>query len=452
MKRILLLLALLPSLAGATDCYLIGSGNWTNPAIWSPSVPTSSDSVYMTNSSLTVTSSAAAVTIQNLYHSGGTSIWSVAAPPRLTVVSNLVFSSGYIFSGSGADSQFRVVANNADLVSLTGSGYINRLAFSQAVVVVNTNAIPANGNTVQYASTGTFVFASMTVTSSLLYVWTKDLVVSNCNVYFRSFNISTAGGSWLVTNASVNVDTTGEPGFGIAGATTGTVVDSTINDARVNGTPAGVMVLNNSTYNLGVRSAVAWNRTVLGGNGTINFTLASTPVLSVNSNILANVKILSGVNLGAALSGNGYTSLMLSNIVSRGYAITTPTNFTLYGSTLTNSTITASGINWISGNNNMTGSVVRLLSGASNLTNYWRLSVVGAASLTNANINIASNLYSEASTASLNLSGGTLTVTGQSLFAGTISNGVIGASAPVTAERAQGVSGRINSIEQMGAE
>jgi hypothetical protein len=129
------------------------------------------------------------------------------------------------------------------------------------------------------------------------------------------------------------------------------------------------------------------------------------------------------------------TTLYSTNTITAGASAITVSNFTAN--------------TWTPGT-----SVVRLTSGGMfNATNGATLSVVsGGVTLTNAAISCSGTIYSEAPSACLNLSGGTLTVTGQSLFSGTISNGTLGASAPVTAERTQGVSGRINSIEQMGAE
>jgi hypothetical protein len=87
-----------------------------------------------------------------------------------------------------------------------------------------------------------------------------------------------------------------------------------------------------------------------------------------------------------------------------------------------------------------------------NATNGATLSVVSGNVTLATNTILSGTIYSEAPSASLNLNNGTLTVSGQSLFSGVVSNGTIGTGAPVTVQRSQNLSGRCNSIEQMGAE
>jgi hypothetical protein len=156
-------------------------------------------------------------------------------------------------------------------------------------------------------------------------------------------------------------------------------------------------------------------------------------------------------NMASAIGAASFTVQAGATANLKGYALTATDVASVGTLSASNSTITVS--NFVNSATFTHSGVTRMLAGGVfNSTNGATLSVVSGNVTLATNTVLSGTIYSEAPSASLNLNNGTLTVSGQSLFGGTISNGTIGTGAPVTAERTHGVSGRINSIEQMGAE
>jgi hypothetical protein len=372
------------------------------------------------------------------------------------IVTRFQIASGNL-GGNGNTLQF------SDLAGSYNNSAVSNVVL-QSSVAGDWSALARNGN---WDAT-TFYTSNINGTNALTNV------VINGNIAIRSYSPSLTLGQWDLASVTGNVSVVlfgpGLVNF-VSSVVTSSVYQSgtitsrglTINNSAMavvssfdmgystfilNGTDSSLLVTNVATVGF---PSTATNMVLVRSPITIARTTSVTTLTAAGAGLGAlTLRGAGTIRLGSAIQADTLTNSAL--FVTASNAVTATTLYSTNTITAGASTITVSNFTantWAPGT-----SGVRLTDGGVfNATNAHNLAVVsGNVTLTNAPITCTGTIYSEAPSASLNLSGGTLTVTGQSLFSGVVSNGTIGASAPVTAERSQGVSGRINSIEQMGAE
>ena len=441
MRRILLLLALLPSLtwAATRTATNTGIGLWAGgTATWDGATPTLADDAVIPVG-ITV-SNASGNLCANLTINGTLKTANVSGGATVTNV--ISGTNGFIGTfGTGARSLF---ARRFSLVGCSNATAAVGLGFKTAGDTNSPSLLVGNSFTgsLLYFAANTYclvtnsgnIAASISGGATLIV---QDATVTNSSAIGSSASIS-------VTNASFSTVTTFQVTNLVGYSSTVSIANNVDSIANISGSNlliriapgataatsiAGTNTVNDGTISLGgalFTMVPTWPGTVIVTNGTANMASA----LTANSLDVKNA---------GTLNCNGYAHTATTILISGGRMVASNSTITVSNFTST-ATFTHSG-------------VTRLTAGGVfDSTNGATLSVVSGNVTLATNTVASGTIYSEAPGASLNLSGGTLTVTGQSLFSGTISNGVIGASAPVTAERTQGVAGRINSIEQMGAE
>jgi hypothetical protein len=416
----------------------IASGNWTNAATWSDGIiPNSAtNSCVITGGTIRTTS---AITLSNYTQTGGV----VTQGQVITVGGSLTFSEG-TFIGN-LNSLNLLLENTA----ITG-GMITNVAFVRSVNTSwDVSGLMTNPFVKASQAFNGQIFASDVTNSTLTRVRiSTNMKLSLTNVVSSiPLEIGTAAGSAGALVSLTNLTGISNLSF-LAGNTT-IVVNAhalaMIGTGTINTSIATVSI---GGSDLRTTGAATFNTSTTLTNTTL--ITAGTSTLTPPPTAFDSVTSSGTLTLAGALTTGALTNY--SRMTTASNAVTATTLYSTNTITAGASTFTVS--NFTATTWSPQTSTVRLTDGGQfNATNAYNLAVVsGSVTLTNAAITTTGTIYSEAPSASLNLSGGTLTVTGQSLFAGTISNGTIGASAPVTAERTQGVSGRINSIEQMGAE
>jgi hypothetical protein len=454
-KRILLLLALLPSLASAASP--TNSGAWTTAGIWDTgAVPGATTSVTNSNAAITVTDVRAC---KSLLWLAGT----LTHGAQTFSIPTSIFLSNCVFSSTAADSRYISTTNltidasatisNATFMLLS-SGDISALANKAGVTrlwifgsgtttldaVTNSSLklfLGGNTTTTLFSKTNTIALLSSGTTGQNVY-FDNTIVTVGSAVSPNSISLSPTIVS--MTNSTLQVVGATTRGVHLGGG----LYNLTNSTMLFYGSLAGEKVITNCTFTTDASSTV-----VLGGDSVASLNSAGT---TFGSLVITNSPSLTyPVRLASGLSASTLT-VAAGELQSYGYT-QTATTMLLSGGTLaaSNSTITVS--NFVNSATFTHSGVTRMLAGGVfNSTNGATLSVISGNVTLATNTVLSGTIYSEAPGASLNLNQGTLTVSGQSLFGGVVSNGTIGTGAPVTAERTQGVSGRINSIEQMGAE
>jgi hypothetical protein len=236
-KRILLLLALLPSLAGAANIYSIGNGFWTNAVNWPGGVlPGAADSVFATNSLVINTSQ----TVSNLTISGGVTVTmsnliTLAINDTATIDSStlqiargsvtlnnlgistsscpLILNNGTI-NGTGGNSptvNFRATKNGAtnDLASITNGTVVGLTAITLGGALVNaTNSVWLARNLVfsasQFAAVALDGYGTVILDGSTL---PGIAVGSAYRQVLTSFGGATINGRLQIANAQVFTNT-----------------------------------------------------------------------------------------------------------------------------------------------------------------------------------------------------------------------------------------------------
>jgi hypothetical protein len=454
-KRALLLLALLPSLASATDYYATNSGTWATTTIWSPNgTPGTSDAAYNTNGAVSVTLPTAATPVGNVIWLAGT-LTSSASAPGSQIAGNFTASNCWVTSAAGL--------NLVRPLRLRGTNTIDASAVVSNCVVMFDMAQELAPNLAGLAACNSFSVGAYPVTLSGV---TNSWPLRRFNQTSSTFGLT---GEWKFVSCVV---TTG--GFATLVVPI-TLIDSSVVTVDNNASgqiqlTGGTVTLTNSTFSTSadIRTGPMSNA-VCQGTGTFSVNCGTVRAVNLQnatigsgitfivSNLTWNASSATGAarNTGTvtATADCGLSLTLGAPYLTAGYAHTAGYITNNSALTASNSTITVS--NFVNSATFTHSGVTRMLAGGVfNSTNGATLSVVSGHVTLATNTVLSGTIYSEApsASASLNLNNGTLTVSGQSLFSGTISNGVIGASAPVTAERTQGVNGRINSIEQMGAE
>jgi hypothetical protein len=443
MKRILLLLALLPSLVSADEIIITNSGTsglWTNTAVWTGGVVPNSATQTAVIANSALISNTTAVALSNLIVNTGTLN---LTGNNISVGGTLTQAGGYIVCTPQSSRLFNIRHDRVQIlggtftnctISLTSLGDISVLASNVNVKNLRVLAIAGTGNLSVLSVTNT-AFDQIQIGAG------SGLVISNVHLLVMPW-IRCTGGN-VPFNFVASSGTTSIVGSSSSNKTTLSACSFVLNGLGLQANA----VLTAENCNLSAFGTVVFpsNSTVTNSTLTITGAATLTPASAVFDVITSSATL----TLAGACTTPSFTNNARLNLNGNAF---TPTAFYSTGTlAASNSTITVS--NFVNSATFTHSGVTRMLDGGVfNSTNGATLSVVSGNVTLATNTVLSGTIYSEAPSASLNLSGGTLTVTGQSLFAGTISNGVIGASAPVTAERTHGVSGRINSIEQMGAE
>jgi hypothetical protein len=460
-KRILLLLALLPSLAWAAPIYSVADGSWTNPATWvGGAVVTGLQAEAVITNNVTINS---AFTVSNITVAAG-SLVNNAANFTITTwrgkllvtggvlnfngIAKTLYYGGAAFSGSitqvfdvtggvvtNGNIDIRTTGSVIDFSALLGSPYIVNCSFSCNQLGANTFILTnATGNLVSLGIGSSSGKPSLLISNVTLNLTGTMSIQPSTNGLIEAATITTSSTINLgnsVSNTLRNVSIT--------------MLNSALTLSGTNFLEGVSITLSNAGADMVVSGGTSVSNSTVTVRGTTapDITLAGTVWDSLTVVGGAALNQVDAFNFGSVTNYGTWTTR--SNVVTATTIYSTNT-ITAGATTFTVSNFTAN--TWAPGT-----SVVRLTDGGVfNSTNGATLSVVSGNVTLATNTVLSGTIYSEAPSASLNLSSGTLTVTGQSLFSGTISNGTLGASAPVTAERTQGVSGRINSIEQMGAE
>jgi hypothetical protein len=422
-KRILLLLALLPSLAFGQEVIITNSGTtglWTNTAVWTGGVVPNSATQTAVIANSALISNTTAVAVSNLIVNTGTIN---LTGNNISVGGTLTQTGGYVICTPPSSRQFnlgfdRLVVSGGTFtnctISLTSLGDISVLASNANIKVLRIIGGVAGGLTV----------ANVTNTAlSQIQMNAGNLVVSNVYFLTGSPTIRTTGGNAPITfiSSGGTITPTG------SSSNNWTVINSNL---ILNGMALQAnSVVYFSNCNLSAFSTVTLPASSSVTNSTLTITGAAT--LTTESAVFDAITSSATLTLAGALTAGTLTNYArmttVSNVVTATTIYSTNT-ITAGATTFTVSNFTAN--TWQPGT-----SVVRLTSGGVfNSTNGATLSVVSGNVTLATNTVLSGTLYAEAPGASL--TGGTLTVGGDSIFYGQFNNvNVRTNSKPVTVWR-----------------
>lgn len=441
MRRLLLFLALLPSLATAAEVIStnILSGAWNVASNWANGIVPNGPSNSCVVTGLTMNMSAN-MTISNFYQTGG----SVVQGNNHFTVYRFIVSGGSL---TGVENGYVCYTDIEKSAATITGGLLKKVNFSHSpggtsdysAIVSNpylTNCFDGAANSTLIIGNTTNVAFSIVTVSTL-----GSLNISNLTVAVPLSLVAVASSRPVSISVS---NVTGAVSFSF-----GSMADNTprLTFADVNQNAGGTVLFGNSTNTFWKCNFDGTATITFGSNSsTTNCTLktSSTSTLTVGAATFDAVTANGTLTLGGALTTSACTNN--AKMAVANYSVTATTLYTTNTIVASNSTITATTITQSGGTfSNMTSTV--RLAGSSNLTNYYNLASIGAVTLTNAPISITGTLYSEASANRINGNGGTIDLRTASTFLGTLAN-VTTTNKLLNVNKADGVTGKYNEWER----